>query len=133
EQPDSLPAFAPAPAAAAGVEDILLLGDFNSYTAENPAVAIEAAGYTNVNSALAQETTYVFDGKVGSLDHVFANDAAMERVAGADVWRINADEPVLAEYSRWNYVASEHVQLGTQFRASDHNPILVGPDAPPPA
>ena len=112
-QAEALVDFAETTATEAGTEDIFLLGDFNSYTAENPAVAIESAGYINLNSAHAQETTYVFDGKVGSLDHVFANGSAAARVTGADVWRINADESVLAEYSRWNYFASEHVELGS--------------------
>lgn len=129
-QAQALTAFADETADAAQLEDIFLVGDFNSYSAENPAVAIEDAGYTNLNSEYAQETTYVFGGKVGSLDHVYANESALARVTGADVWRINAEESVLAEYSRWNYFASEHVALGSPFRASDHNPVLVGLDVP---
>ncbi|MBZ2198231.1 ExeM/NucH family extracellular endonuclease [Occultella gossypii] len=126
-QAQALTAFAQEVADAAEVEDIFLLGDFNSYGAENPVVALEDAGYTNLNT---DETTYVFDGKVGSLDHVFANASALEQVTGVDVWSINSAESVLAEYSRYNYFASEHFQAGTQFRASDHDPIIVGIDVP---
>ncbi len=129
-QAQALTAFAEDVADAAGIEDIFLLGDFNSYGAENPLVALETAGYTNLNTAFSQETTYVFDGKVGSLDHVFANASAGARVSGVDVWSINSAESVLAEYSRYNYFASTHVQEGTPFRASDHDPILVGIDVP---
>src|SRR5690606_17202865 len=52
------------------------------------------------------------------------------RVTGSDVWRINAEESVLAEYSRWNYFAGQYVELGSQYRASDHNPLIVGIDVP---
>ncbi|QOR70220.1 ExeM/NucH family extracellular endonuclease [Ruania alkalisoli] len=127
DQAESLTTFAEDVAAAAEVDDIFLLGDFNSYSAELPALAIEDAGYSNLNNG---ETTYVFDGKVGSLDHVYANGAAAERVTGVDIWSINSAESVLAEYSRYNYFASEHFQPGTQYRASDHDPILVGIDVP---
>uniref|UniRef100_UPI003B3B60F1 ExeM/NucH family extracellular endonuclease n=1 Tax=Pseudactinotalea sp. TaxID=1926260 RepID=UPI003B3B60F1 len=127
-QAQALVAFTDSVAGAAGIEDVFLLGDFNSYGAENPVVALENAGYTNLNAAFADEPTYVYGGKVGSLDYVFGNESATERITGSDVWRINAEESVLAEYSRWNYFASEHVELGSQFRASDHNPVVVGID-----
>lgn len=126
-QADAVTAFAQQVADDAGIEDIFLLGDFNSYGAENPVVAIEGAGYSNLNT---DETTYVFSGKVGSLDHVFANASAADRVTGVDVWSINSAESVLAEYSRLNYFASEHVEPGSQYRASDHDPIIVGIDVP---
>ena len=126
-QAEALTAFAQATADAAGVEDVFLVGDFNAYGAENPVVALEDAGYTNLNT---DETTYVFGGKVGSLDHVFANESAQQRVTGVDVWSINSVESVLAEYSRYNYFASDHFEPDSPFRASDHDPIIVGIDVP---
>jgi hypothetical protein len=50
-------------------------------------------------------------------------------VTGRDVWQINAEESVGFEYSRYNYNA-ELLYQPDQFRASDHNPELVGLDAP---
>ncbi|WP_127131589.1 ExeM/NucH family extracellular endonuclease [Georgenia sp. SYP-B2076] len=126
-QANALVAFAEATAADAGIEDIFLLGDFNAYSQESPITAITGAGYTALNT---EEPTYVFDGKVGSLDHVFASASAAARVADVDVWRINAPESVLAEYSRHNYFASEHVVDGTPYRSSDHDPIVVALDVP---
>ena len=126
-QAEALATFADDVAQSSAVEDIFLLGDFNSYGAEDPLQVLEGAGYTNLNQ---DETTYVFDGKVGSLDHVFANESAGERVSGVDVWNINSSESVLHEYSRYNYFASELFQPGTPYRASDHDPILVGVDVP---
>ncbi|UNX53705.1 ExeM/NucH family extracellular endonuclease [Georgenia sp. TF02-10] len=128
-QAAALVAFAEEVADDADTEDVLLLGDFNSYTEESPLDVLEAAGYTNVNAG-RQEATYVYDGKVGSLDHVFVSGGAAEDVADVDVWGINAEESVLAEYSRYNYFASEHVTPGSPFRSSDHNPILVALDVP---
>jgi hypothetical protein len=50
-------------------------------------------------------------------------------VTGRDVWQINAEESVAFEYSRYNYNATLLYQ-SDQFRASDHNPELVGLNAP---
>jgi hypothetical protein len=50
-------------------------------------------------------------------------------VTGRDVWQINAEESVGFEYSRYNYNATLLYQPN-QFRASDHNPELVGLRAP---
>ena len=50
-------------------------------------------------------------------------------VTGRDVWQINAEESVAFEYSRYNYNATLLYQPN-QFRASDHNPELVGLRAP---
>lgn len=122
-QASSLVTFANATAAAAGAEDVFLLGDFNAYSKEGPVTTIEAAGFKHLNPA---EASYVFNGRSGSIDHLFANASAAAKVTGADVWRINADESVLAEYSRYNYFASSHFEAGSAYRASDHNPIIVG-------
>lgn len=130
-QAEALTDFAAAVAEEEGVSDTFLLGDFNSYSEEDPVHAIEAAGYAAITDG---EPTYVYDGAVGSLDHVFANEAAQENVTGVDVWRINSVESALHEYSRYNYFASDLFQAGSVYRASDHDPILVGvdvPDTPP--
>ncbi|SDT71817.1 ExeM/NucH family extracellular endonuclease [Jiangella sp. DSM 45060] len=131
-QAQALVAFAGERAAATGTDDAFLLGDFNSYSGENPMRALYDAGYTDLNNEYAGEHTYVFDGKVGSLDHVLASPSVSDAglVTGADVWNINSVESVLFEYSRFNYFASELFQPGTVYRASDHDPILVGVQTP---
>ncbi|MEL5991456.1 ExeM/NucH family extracellular endonuclease [Microbacterium phosphatis] len=109
-----------------GIEDVFLVGDFNAYAMEDPIQAIEEAGYTDVNIAVnGGEPTYSFDGMAGSLDHVFANAGALEMVTGVDVWQINAQEQVGFEYSRHNYNATLLYDESV-FRASDHNPEIVG-------
>ncbi|MGJ9413494.1 ExeM/NucH family extracellular endonuclease [Aeromicrobium sp. CF4.19] len=106
---------------------VFLTGDFNSYSREDPVEVIEDAGFVNVPKAFDAPYTYQFDGLVGSLDHVFASEAAFDRVTGADVWGINAAESVGREYSRFNANATP-LYDATPFRASDHDPAVVGFD-----
>ncbi|QZY30403.1 ExeM/NucH family extracellular endonuclease [Nocardioides coralli] len=108
------------------VDRVLLLGDFNAYAKEDPMQLLQAEGYTNLETAAGHdEYSYSFAGQSGSLDHVLANDAALAAFTGADVWDINADEPVALEYSRWNYHGTDFHEDGP-FRSSDHDPVVVG-------
>src|SRR3954451_6907935 len=108
---------------------VFLTGDFNSYTKEDPMQVLYDAGYTDLGSTLTDESTYLFDGVVGSLDHVLANGPALGLVKGADVWNINSVESVAFEYSRYNYNATDFYQENP-FRSSDHDPLLVGFEPP---
>ncbi len=128
-QSAALTEFADDYATELGIDDVFLVGDFNAYSAESPIRVLEADGYENL-TARSGKSSYVFGGKIGSLDHIFGNESAANRVTGVDVWQINANESVLQEYSRYNYFASSHFQPGTVFRASDHNPGIVGIDVP---
>jgi 5'-nucleotidase len=114
------------PTAAGDVEAVALLGDFNSYTQEDPLQVLYAAGYTDAATALdAGEYSYSYSGLSGSLDHVLLNAAALDRATGADIWNINAGESVALEYSRYN----SHGTLfyaADAYRSSDHDPVLVG-------
>lgn len=83
------------------------------------------AGYTDIGSRLTDESTYLFGGEVGSLDHVLTNRAALGDVTGADVWNINSVESPAYEYSRYDDNAT-NFYAPTPFRASDHDPLLVG-------
>ncbi|HWM00701.1 MAG TPA: ExeM/NucH family extracellular endonuclease [Actinophytocola sp.] len=109
-----------------GVQDVLLLGDFNAYAQEDPMQVLYADGYTNLAGAAAiGEYSYSFAGLSGSLDHVLANASAMTRFTGADIWNINAVESVALEYSRFNYHLTNFHSDGP-FRSSDHDPVVVG-------
>ena len=128
-QAEALSAFADSFATERGVEAMFLAGDFNAYTQEDPMQVLYDDGYSNLESTTDPgEASYSFDGMSGSLDHVVANEAAEALVTGVDVWNVNAEEAVAYEYSRYN---SNVTQLfdGTQpFKASDHNPEVVGLD-----
>ncbi len=105
---------------------VFLAGDFNAYSEEDPIQVLDAAGYTNLESSSdPNEESYNFDGQIGSLDHVLANDAALADVNAVDIWPINANESVYYEYSRFNYNLTNLYSSGP-FRSSDHNPELVG-------
>ncbi|NYD42178.1 ExeM/NucH family extracellular endonuclease [Nocardioides panaciterrulae] len=112
-----------------GIDTLFMTGDYNAYSMEDPVQVLEDGGFTNLQSDQADEWTYDFGGMVGSLDHVFANAAAFADVTGVDIWNINADEAVAFEYSRDNYNATDFYQAN-QFRASDHDPEIVGIDIP---
>jgi len=128
-QAHALVDFAKATAQADGTDKIFLVGDFNSYTQEDPMQVLYQNGFINQPSDDPRDTSYEFDGMAGSLDHVLANAAAANLVTGRDVWQINAEESVGFEYSRYNYNA-ELLYQPDQFRASDHNPELVGLSVP---
>ena len=128
-QAHALVDFASQVAADRGTQKVFLVGDFNSYTHEDPMQVLYDAGYVNQASDDSRDVSYEFGGTAGSLDHVLASPAAAARVTGRDVWQINAEESVAFEYSRYNYNATLLYQPN-QFRASDHNPELVGLSAP---
>jgi len=123
--------FAAQVATSLGTDRIFLVGDLNSYTQEDPLQVLYAAGYTDLGSAFdPSEATYSFNSLAGSLDHVLANAGALALVTGADVWQINAQEAVAYSYSRYNYNATLLFNGTDPFAASDHDPVVVGLNAP---
>lgn len=128
-QARALAAFADTVSAAAGTEKVFLLGDFNSYAAEDPMAVLAEAGYVNLGKATGKHS-YAFSGLVGSLDHILASPEASEAVTGADIWNINSVESVALEYSRYNTNATNYY-APDPYRSSDHDPILVGLDLAP--
>ncbi|GAA5157970.1 ExeM/NucH family extracellular endonuclease [Ornithinimicrobium tianjinense] len=111
-----------------GDEATFLLGDFNAYSKETPVQIIEDAGYTNVVKQYEPTSaSYQFSGRLGSLDHVFANAEAMRLVTGAGIWDINGDESIAFQYSRRLYNVVDFY-APDQFASSDHDPAVVGLD-----
>ncbi|MCW2840855.1 MAG: glutamate--cysteine ligase [Aeromicrobium sp.] len=127
-QATALIEFAADVEAAAGTDKVFLTGDFNAYNEEDPVRIIEDAGFVNLAEELTDKETYQFDGAVGSLDHVFASAAARPTVTGTDIWNINSYEALAREYSRYNYNVT-NLYDDSPFRASDHDPEIVGFDA----
>ncbi|WP_226924468.1 ExeM/NucH family extracellular endonuclease [Georgenia satyanarayanai] len=126
-QAQALVTFADEVAANAGTELVLLAGDFNSYTQEDPMQVFYDNGYTDLGDELTEKSTYSFGSMVGSLDHVLASEAATAAVTGADIWNINAYESIAFEYSRYNYNVTDFHD-SSPYRSSDHDPIIVGLD-----
>lgn len=86
--------------------------------------ALETAGWAHVSGA--GEASYVYSGRSGSLDHVFANAAAKPLLAGVTSWAVNAQESIAFEYSRAGMNAHLAVEANNSYRSSDHNPELIG-------
>ena len=102
----------------------LLVGDFNSYSQEDPIKALEGAGWARVSGA--GPASYVYSGRSGSLDHVFANAAAKPLLAGVTSWAVNAQESIAFEYSRAGMNAHLSVEADNPYRSSYHNPEIIG-------
>ena len=102
----------------------LLVGDFNSYSKEDPLKALTDAGW--VHESADSAASYVYGGRSGSLDHVFSNAAAGPLVRGVASWALNAQESVAFEYSRANSNAHLAFEADNPYRSSDHNPEIIG-------
>lgn len=121
-QAQSLVAFADSVKQTTGDSDVLLLGDFNAYSKEDPIDVLEQAGYVNLSSRnAAEEYSYIFFGQSGSLDHALASPELAAKVTGFDIWNINADEAYAYQYN-----ASDNLYAPYAYRASDHDPLVIG-------
>ncbi|GIJ29618.1 multifunctional nuclease/2',3'-cyclic-nucleotide 2'-phosphodiesterase/5'-nucleotidase/3'-nucleotidase [Micromonospora qiuiae] len=100
-------------------DNVLLLGDFNAYTQEDPMQVLYGKDYRNLNNT--GKTSYVFNGESGSLDHALASPSLAERVTSVDVWQINAVESYAFQYD-----GLDAFYAPDPYRASDHNPLVVG-------
>lgn len=111
---------------AQGESDVLMMGDFNSYLREDPVKALQTAGFESLLERMKARDrfTYVFGGETGALDHAYASGSMSAQVRGVDVWHINADEPTVIDYNTENKTNDRYAP--TPFRASDHDPVLVG-------
>jgi hypothetical protein len=121
-----------------GDSDVLIIGDLNSYAKEDPIVALQNAGYTDMVAAFGAPNAYgyVFDGQLGYLDHALASSSLNSQVANVAEWHINADEIPLFDYNDDVRSADEAtfeeesdtlpLYEPNQFRTSDHDPVIVG-------
>ena len=133
-QARALARFAGAVARASGVADTLLVGDFNAYAREDPPTVLAVAGFADQVARFDPGGySYVFDGAAGRLDGVFASAAMASRVTGVAEWHVNADEPELLDYAfalraplATGAAASKPAWKATPWRASDHDPVVIG-------
>ncbi|RAP40829.1 hypothetical protein BYZ73_12710 [Rhodovulum viride] len=120
-----------------GDPDVLIIGDLNAYTKEDPVKAIEAGAddiagtaddFVNVVTQYDPDGySYVFDGMTGSLDHALASGSLADQVTGATIWNINADEADALDYNL-DYGRDGSLYTADPYRASDHDPVVVGLD-----
>ncbi len=104
----------------------VLMGDFNAYIDEDPIRTLVGNGFEDLLQRMpaAERYSYSFDGRAGALDHAFVDAALRDKVSGATIWHINADEPAVFDYQTNG--KSDDRYTTSPFRASDHDPLLLG-------
>lgn len=108
-------------------DDVMIIGDLNSYGQEDPIDVLRDAGYVELGGG---DYSYVFDGQWGSLDYVFASASLAEQVTGSAHFHINADEPSVLDYNV-DFKSLDQIEslyAPDMYRTSDHDPVLVGLD-----
>ncbi len=115
-----------------GDPDVLVIGDLNCYTKEDPIKVLMEGGYTDLLSHFSEtpEYTYVYEGEAGAIDHALASASLLDQVKAIAVWHINSDEPSILGYSS-AYKSSDQLRKLYQndpFRCSDHDPLIVDID-----
>jgi uncharacterized protein len=100
---------------------IVILGDLNAYSQEDPVQVLEQAGYIN-----ALEGTYTIDfrGFWGMLDHIMLSPAMNAGLLAVTTAPINADESDVRNYQ------SEDPEYITDsaLRSADHDPVIAAFD-----
>lgn len=123
-QAQSLAAFSTELKARSGDQDVLLLGDFNAYSQEDPMEVLRKAGYLDLGTALDPgRYSYVFDGRSGSLDHALASEALVPKVTDLTHWNINSVESFAYQYN-----GDPALYAANPYRSSDHDPVVLGID-----
>jgi uncharacterized protein len=119
--------------AASGSTDVLLVGDFNAYAQEDPIFDLTSSGYVDQSGRFEPlGYSYVFDGAAGRLDHAITTATLAPKVTGTVHWHIDADEGVQHDYNlefkqpACATCAPDPFDGALPFRASDHDPVLVG-------
>ncbi len=111
-----------------GDTDFLIIGDLNAYTKEDPLSALKDAGLTNLIERQDNAYSFVFDKQAGALDHALATASVVPQVVDAIEWHINADEPPLLDYNLEHGRDAALFDGTTPYRASDHDPVVIGLD-----
>ena len=100
----------------------LIIGDLNAHALEDPVRVLREAGWQDAFALARVDRPYsfVFDGQAGRLDHALLDAALAARLRGAAEWHNNSDEADVFDYRQ--------DLEGDPYRASDHDPILLGFD-----
>ncbi len=118
--------------------DYLIIGDLNAYDKEDPIDALREGAddmlgtsddYADRELTFEGELaySYLFDGQFGYLDYALASQSLVPQVTGATTWHINADEPDILDYDiTFKQDAQDALFEPNPFRASDHDPVIVG-------
>ncbi len=116
-----------------GDPDVLIIGDLNAYLQEDPVTMLEAAGYDNLleNFLGSDSYSFMFAGQAGALDHALASQSLVGQVTGITDWHINTDEAPVRDYNLEFGRDPGIFDASTPYRASDHDPLVIGLDPSP--
>lgn len=104
--------------------DVLIVGDLNSYSKEDPIRLLEDGGFINqLQRYSPQGYSYAYNSNgsyaVGYLDHSLASPSMHGQIVDAQPFHINADEP------RALNIEKGMPQPDNMYGCSDHNPIVT--------
>ena len=118
ENTDTLLATLPKAVTLYGDSDILLLGDYNCYTQEQPIQTIVRAGYEDLLQVYCPDDySYSYHSEIGYLDRCFATPSMSSQVVNVTPWHVNAD---------WYYSHGAYkLRDKSCHRYADHDPIIV--------
>lgn len=118
ENTDSLLAMLPQAVTLYGDSDILLLGDYNCYTQEQPIQTIVRAGYADMLQVFCPDDySYSYHSEIGYLDRCFVSPSMRPQIVNVMPWHVNAD---------WYYShAAYKMRDKSCHRYADHDPIIV--------
>ncbi len=99
--------------------DVLVMGDLNAYSQENPLYVFYNNGFSNIIKRQNDSAySYVYKGVSGCIDHAVANASMANQIVRAEVFHINADEPKMFEYK-------QDTSQDNMYRSSDHDIVVV--------
>ncbi|MCA1635739.1 MAG: hypothetical protein LC802_19140, partial [Acidobacteria bacterium] len=125
---------------ASGDNDVLVMGDLNAYGEEDPIITLEDDASDSLGDGpgglinqverfvpAPSRYSFQFQSKFGYLDHALATKELSPYVAGTTIWHVNSDEPTVVDYNvEFKSAAQQAINQNTPFRASDHDPVIVG-------
>jgi len=113
-----------------GDADFLIIGDLNAYVEEDPLTTLKHAGFVNLLEVANGQGaySYIFDSQSGALDYALATASLASQVAETIEWHINSDEPPVLDYNLEFGRDPSLFDAGSPYRASDHDPIIIGLD-----
>lgn len=114
--------------ATAGDYDVIIMGDLNSLGEEDPLDVLRNGGFSDQGERFQPgDYSYRLGDTRGRLDHAFASSTMAAQTTDARHWHINADEPAFYDYNTEGKTPAQLlINVGTPFRSSDHDPVMIG-------
>ena len=100
----------------------------NAYYREDPIEAFRSVGLVDLLAGRPNPYSFVFRGQSGAYDYAFATASLAPQVRGTVEWHINVDEAPVLDYNLEYGRAPSLFDPEIPYRASDHDPVIVGLD-----